>query len=240
MTGFNNEPPPLTNTDIAILSTLGLQKKLNSGQELSPDDLQLVPRHMLRPIRPLIDPQSERMVASGPCRLVIWDAPGDGSYDAAGAPLLFTGTANSMGVAYGVGAAAGTVAMNLMGARRAKQDAVQRWMDYIPHGAATVSTHGFYVESQEHGLLHWQWELFSTAEWIEPSTVELTLQTDEGSVRCRFLSDWAELVFVSWVQVCHPQHPGKYTWFHQDWIERVRNITGIDPFTEQPVDELGG
>lgn len=240
MTGFTDEPPALSNTDVAILSTLGLQKRLDSGQDLSPEDFQLVPRHMLRPIRPMFDPGSEQMVASGPCRMLVWDAPGDGTYNAAGAPLVFTGLANSTGIAYGVGAAAGTAAMNLMGARRARQDAQQRWMDLIPNGVTTVSTHGFYVESQEEGLVRWDWGQFSTAEWIAPSTVELILETEGTSIRLRLLSDWAELVFVSWVQVCHPQHPGKYTWFAPEWIEHVRNVTGIDPFTEQPVDQLGG
>lgn len=130
--------------------------------------------------------------------------------------------------------------MNMLGARRAKQDAQQRWMDFLPHGTAIVSTHGFYVESPEHGLLRWDWGQFSSVEWVGPSAVELLLETEEGSARLRFVSDWAELVFVSWVQVCHPQHPGKYTWFAPDWIERVRTLTGIDPFTEQPVDQLGG
>lgn len=146
---------------------------------------------MLRPIRPMFDPGAEQMVASGPCRMLVWDAPGDGTYNAAGAPMVFTGLANSTGIAYGVGAAAGTAAMNLMGARRARQDAQQRWMDYIPQGAATVSTHGFYVESQEHGLLRWDWGMFSSVEWIGTSAVEMILETDEGSVRARFLSDWA-------------------------------------------------
>lgn len=238
MTEFNDTAPTLSNGDLAILHTLQLQKKLDSGRQLSPDELQLVPRHMLRPIRPSIDSDSEHMVASGPCRMIIWDAPGDGSYNATGVPMLFTGTANSTGIAYGVGAAAGSLAVNLMGARKARQNSQQRWMDLVPQGAVTVSTHGFYVESQDHGLLTWGWGAFDSVEWIAPSAVEMLMQTEEGTARVRFLSDWAELVFISWVEVCHKQHPGKYTWFSPDWIERVRTITGIDPFTDRPVDEI--
>lgn len=238
MADFNDTAPALSNGDIAILHTLGLQKKLDSGRQLSPDEMQLVPRHMMRPIRPSIDTGSEQMVASGPCRIIVWDAPGDGSYNSVGAPMLFTGTANSTGIAYGVGAAAGTMAVNLMGARKARQNAQQRWMDYIPQGTVTVSTHGFYAESQGHGLLTWGWGLFDSVEWIGPNAVEMLMQLEEGTVRLRVLSDWAELIFVSWVQVCHPQHPGKYTWFDPEWVERVRTVTGIDPFTDQPVDEI--
>lgn len=234
----HDSAPALSNGDIAILHTLQLQKKLDSGRQLAPDEMQLVPRHMLRPIRPSIDPGAEHMVASGPCRIIIWDAPGDGSYNSVGVPMLFTGTANSTGIAYGVGAAAGSMAVNLMGKRRAQQDSQQRWMDYIPHGTATVSTHGFYVESQEHGLLTWSWGLFDSVEWIGPNAVEMLMQLEEGTVRLRFLSDWAELAFISWVEVCHPQHPGKYTWFTPEWVERVRALTGTDPFTDRSVDEL--
>ena len=234
----HDSAPALSNGDIAILHTLQLQKKLDSGRQLAPDEMQLVPRHMLRPIRPSIDPGAEHMVASGPCRIIIWDAPGDGSYNSVGVPMLFTGTANSTGIAYGVGAAAGSMAVNLLGKRRAQQDSQQRWMDYIPHGTATVSTHGFYVESQEHGLLTWSWGLFDSVEWIGPNAVEMLMQLEEGTVRLRFLSDWAELAFISWVEVCHPQHPGKYTWFTPEWVERVRALTGTDPFTDRSVDEL--
>lgn len=130
--------------------------------------------------------------------------------------------------------------MNLAGARRAKRDAQHRWMDFLPYGVATVSTHGLYVETQDHGLLIWGWGDVDTIEWVGPSTVDMLLRTDEGSVRMRFISDWAELVFVSWIQVCFPEHPGKCTWFAPDWVERVRAGTGIDPFTDRPVAELEG
>ena len=196
--------------------------------------MQLVPRHMLRPIRPSIDPGAEHMVASGPCRIIIWDAPGDGSYNSVGVPMLFTGTANSTGIAYGVGAAAGSMAVNLMGKRRAQQDSQQRWMDYIPHGTATVSTHGFYVESQEHGLLTWGWGALRLGR-VDRAVRgrRCSCRLEEGTARVRFLSDWAELAFISWVEVCHPQHPGKYTWFSPEWVERVRALTGTDPFTDR-------
>lgn len=71
MTSPQDAPTALSNADIAILSTLGLQKRLDSGEKLSPDDFQLVPRHMLRPLRPLLDPGLEIMIASGPCRVII-------------------------------------------------------------------------------------------------------------------------------------------------------------------------
>lgn len=228
----------LSDADVAILRTLTLQKKLDSGARLTREDFRLVDRHQVRPIRPNIDPDSEWMVASGPCAMQVWDSPGDGSFAPSGAPLVFTGVANRAGMAYGLGAVAGSLAMNVAGARRAKRDAQQRWMDYLPQGIVTVSTHGFYVESPQEGLLRWGWGDFDTVEWVGPSAVEMLVRTEEGSVRARLLSDWAELAFVSWVHVCFNEHPGKYTWLTPDWADRVRASTGVDPFSDQPIADL--
>jgi hypothetical protein len=228
----------MSDSDVAILRALALQKKMDSGTQLTREDFRLVERHQLRPIRSTIDAESEWMVASGACRVLVWDSPGDGSFAPSSSPVVFTGLANRQGMNFAMGAVAGNLAANVLGSRKARRDAQPRWMEYIPYGVVTVSTHGFYVETQDEGLLVWGWGNFDTVEWIGPSAIEMLMHTDQGSVRMRLLSDWAELVFISWVQVCFQEHPGKYSWLTPDWAERVRSTTGIDPFTDRPAAEL--
>lgn len=223
--------PQLSNTDIAILQALRFQRKLDSNASFAPEDFLLIPRHAMRPIRPAINQQTESMMASGTCRFMTWGAPGDGSYNTTGMPVMFTGLANRTGTAMMAGAAATTIAMNMMGARRARADMAPRWMDTIPVGTITVSTHGFYIEDPVYGLSTWSWDGIQNMEWKAPSTIELLIPGQQGMDRVLLISDWAELIFISWVHVAFPQHPGKYTWPTPDWAERVRASLRIDPYT---------
>lgn len=225
----------LSNTDVAILQTLKFQKKLDSGVPLTPADFLLIPHQALRPIRPSMNPPSEKMMASGPCRLLVWGAPGDGSYTTTGVPMVMTGVANRQGTAMMAGAAAATIGMNLMSSSRARRDAQPRWIDNAHQGTLTVSTHGFYVEDYNSGLRQWNWDCIQSIEWQGTSTVDLMIQTQSWAGRVRLVSDWAELVLVTWIAAAFPQHPGKYTWPTQEWAERVRSSLRYDPFTEQPV-----
>lgn len=226
-------PPQLSNTDIAILQALRFQKKLDSGNPIAPGEFLLIPRYAMRPVRPSINPQSENMMASGTCRFMTWGAPGDGSYNASGMPVLFTGVANRQGTAMMAGAAATTIAMNLMSSRRAKADMAPRWMDTIPQGVITVSSSGFYIEDPVYGLTTWAWGGIQNMEWKAPSTIELLIPRQQGMDRVLLISDWAELIFIAWVHVAFPQHPGKYTWPTPDWADRVRASLRIDPYTDR-------
>lgn len=227
---MTKKPTSLSNADIAILQTLNFQKKLDSGAAIARHEFLLVPPQALRPIRPAFDAQAEKMMASGPCRMMTWRSPGDGSYNAAGVPTVLTGVANRRGVAMVAGAAAATIGMNLLSSNRARQDAQPRWMDYIPQGAMTVSSFGFYIEDYEHGLLRWGWNVIQSVEWKAPSTVELLISTPSWTGRVLLISDWAELLFVCWIQAAFPQHPGKHSWLTEDWANRVRQVLGIEPF----------
>ena len=220
----------LSGADIATLHTLNFQKKLDSGRALAREEFQLVPPEALRPIRPSLNPQNEKMMASGPCRMMTWRSPGDGSYSTSGVPMVLTGVANRQGTAMVAGAAAASIGMNLIGSSRAKRDAQPRWMDFIPQGVMTVSSHGFYIEDYEHGLLSWGWDVIRSAEMKAPSTVELVMSTPSWSGRVLLVSDWAELLFIAWVDAAFPQHPGKYAWATAEWASRVREVLKIEPF----------
>lgn len=215
----------LSNADIAVWQTYWLQRKLDSGESLDREDFRLVPRELLRPIRPMLA-EGEWMVASGPCCMRTWEAPGDGTYTTTGVPTVLTGVANRQGTAMVAGAAAASIAMNALSKRKAKKDMQTRWMDFIPQGTMTVSTHGFYVEDYDHGLLRWSWDSLQSVEWRGPSTVELLISNESWTGRVLLQSDWAELLLVSWIHVAFPEHPGKYTWFTQDWVARVQQNMG--------------
>lgn len=224
------KPTALSNADIAILQTLNFQKKLDSGAPIARREFLLVPPEVLRPIRPGFNPQDEKMMASGQCRMMTWRSPGDGSYNATGVPTVLTGFANRRGTAMMAGAAAASIGMNLASSKRAKRDAQPRWMDYIPQGMMTVSSFGFYIEDYEHGLMRWGWDVIQSAEWKAPSTVELIMSTPTWSGRVLLISDWAELLFVGWIHAAFPQHPGKHAWVTEDWANRIREVLGIEPF----------
>ncbi|HCS61035.1 MAG TPA: hypothetical protein DIW46_06520 [Microbacterium sp.] len=227
----------LSNADVAVLHAVTLQKKFE-GRSYVRSDLEVLPRQSMRPVRPLIA-NDEVMMASGGCAIHVWDAPGDGSYTASQTPVVGTGFGNSTGTAQMAGLAVGTIAVNMFSASRAHKDAQPRWMDFIPNGALTVSTHGLYIEDATQGLLTWGWNLIQSIEWGGPSRIVFRIATDDGSVQASLASDWAELAYITWIHAVFPDHPQKYLYTTADWAERVRTDLGWDPWTGQPVVAVG-
>lgn len=215
----------LTNADIAQLQTYRFQRKLDAGGGLTPQDFLLVPPEVLRPIRPLINPKREKMMASGPCRMLIWRAPGDGTYTAMG-ETDHIDKRDARGVGAVVGFTAANLVMNAAGARKARKDAQPRWMDFIPQGTLTVSSHGFYVEESGRAPIRWPWDRLTTVEWTAPSAIELGIDSGSWSGRVALMSDWAELLLVGWIAAAYPQHPGKYAWITPQWRSRVQAALG--------------
>lgn len=192
-----------------------------------------MPREALRPVRPKLD-DDELMMVSGDCRMFEWGSPGDGSYDTVRPPVVMTGVANKEGAQIIAGAVVGAIGMNLLNKKRAQKDATTRWMDYAA-GPITVSNHGFYVEESE-GTWCWDYNAIEMIEWRGLSTIELRLshQNSAGGTyqqRLVVTSDWAELIFVLWIDSCYPQHPGRLTWLDRGWLDRVRAALGVDPLT---------
>lgn len=222
----------LSNADIAILHAVTLQRKF--GQDLTPDDFLIMPREQIRPVRPQIS-ENEIMMASAACSIQVWDAPGDGTYATGGAPIVATGFGNSTGTAQMAGMAIGTLAANAFSKSRARKNAVPRWMDFVPQGTLTVSTFGIYVEDATQGLLCWTWSMIQSVEWQAPSRIVLLLSAPEGSVYIALTSDWAELVYVTWIESAFPQHPQKFLYTTADWAERIRSDLGWDPWTSETV-----
>lgn len=113
----------------------------------------------------------------------------------------------------------------MMSKRRAKQDMRPRWL-IESSGALTVSTHGFYMEDNEHGIRRWKWNDLPQLEWKAQSAIEFLVGQTNNRVRLE--SDWAELIFVSWIQLMFRDHPQRHAWFTRDWLDRVR-AAGYDP-----------
>jgi hypothetical protein len=224
-------PNILSNADIAVLETLRYSRKRDSNL-LGEADLLLVPPQILRTLRPSLDPGTETMMASGMATLQTWRAPGDGSYQVSHVPIALTGFANKTGVKFAAGVTAGSLAMNAFNKHRAQVDSQPRWMGEA-YGPLTVSTSGFYIEDQQGGrLLRWRWDSFESIEWKGQSNIDLLISDEGRNLRLHLNSDWAELILSNWIYICFPQHPGRYSWFQPDWVERVRANLGIDPFTE--------
>lgn len=208
MTARGDGTVQLSNAEIAQLQTYRFQRKLDARTGLRPQDWLLVPPQVLRPIRPMINPEREKMMASGPCRMMTWGAPGDGSYTTKGmdGDLDVRGRQGAAALA---GAAAASLIMNAASARKAKKDAEPRWLDFIPQGTLTVGSHGFYVEERERGPIRWPWASLTAVEWTAPSAIEMSIGTQSWSGRVALMSDWAELVLVGWISAAYPQHPGQ-------------------------------
>jgi len=224
----------LSSADIAVLKTLQLQQKLEAHTATSAD-LLLVPRQSLAAVRP--NP-GEALMASGPCTMTIWDAPGDGSYTGVSVPMVATGFANRTGVQFAAGAAVGSLAANMFFKKRARKDAEPRWMPYSS-GMMTVSTLGWYIQDQAYGLVSWGWQDVQSIEWLSQSQTELWLYSEQGNIRVQMFSDWAELVFVAWVSATFPDHPRAHAYLTKEWADRVRRALGADPFTGQPIGAVG-
>ena len=207
-----------SNAAIARRITRDYQQKLESGAALGPEDHLLVPPEQLEYVQPSYDRNSEKLLASSPVRMSAWGAPGDGSYDASGVPIVATGMANRRGTQFAVGAAAGNLAVNAFNRSRAKKNAQPRWMPFIPQGVMTVSSHGFYISHSE-GLFGRNWWAVQDIKLRGPSTIDVVIHDQDLSGRYQIVADWAELIFVMWIIQAADQHPARHTWYKDEGAE---------------------
>ncbi|MCH8562038.1 hypothetical protein LTI14_02215 [Nesterenkonia sp. YGD6] len=215
----------MTNVDIARLRTRDLQTRFDSSSDFS-GDFNLMPSHLIEFVRPAIA-RGEKMVASAPCDMAIWDAPGDGTYYSSGVPVVATGFANRYGTNFMLGTVAGNLAGNAWNRRKAEALSQKRWMAYIPQGMLTISTCGFYIDHED-GQFWRGWHDLDKVDWIEPSKVEIRTQGAQNQVRFQLISDWAELLYVLWVRTATGgHHPRKY-----DWISPNLQTIPLDSYPE--------
>lgn len=158
--------------------------------------------------------EGERILLDRAYHFYTWGSPGDGSYLHDSSTFLATGRgAVPLMLGHAVGRAVGNSGRRAAAAAAA----VPRWM-VTETGHLFVSTHGFYLQSPN-GLLHWTWDSIDGASVPAPGMFEMQGQSASGPVNWRLGTHAAELLFVLWSLVRHPEHPQfvSQTWLPAGW-----------------------
>jgi hypothetical protein len=171
----------------------------------------------------------ERLWAAGLFALSKWGALGDGSWDLPpGEPfkapgLLGTGLAAAELVP-GIGLPAAIARRRLMQwhlRRQAGQDAIPRWVP-LADGWLFSSAYGFYLQTSS-GVYPWLWKGVTSALLAGPGELHINVRNGSRSARWQLMSDWSELIFVTWALARNPTHPGLVNgWLPPRWIEYAR------------------
>ncbi|MFC7403595.1 hypothetical protein [Georgenia alba] len=203
---------PWTTADSARLAACRAHVELRTGRPLTP------PLDLAVTFRPAFGPD-EVMMAAGRFELLNFQAVGDGSYRRGGGLFLGTGP---VGLAITGVVAATTFAGNRSRKKKAQEDAVPRWVK-VDGGQLVVSDRGFYLETPR-GLHIWNYEDIHQVQMVGAGELLLAGRSASGPVRWILRSDWAELVFVLWVNRYQPNHPqlDRGAWLPPGWIEHVR------------------
>jgi hypothetical protein len=126
----------------------------------------------------------------------------------------------------GLAFAAAVIAADAIGNHRrrkaAELETQPRWR-LVESGVATVSTHGFYLQTPT-GLHPWSWHSISAASIPTVGVVHLYGESKDGPVSWMVTSFVAELIFVLWALNRYPAHPQLRlgTWVPADWTSRAR------------------
>lgn len=212
-----------TRHDAAVWYTHRIVAALRTG------DVATLPR--LATAFPPRHSHDEVVVASGPVDVLTWRALGDGSYVQNNGFFFATGAGGLAATALFAGAqAVGNSARRAQAAAAAVPRWVHDWSAQL-----YVSTHGFYFENVT-GLHSWDFTAVDAMELLAPAAVSMRGTSTTGPVSWVLLSDWAELLLVSWARLRHPQHP-QYVldrWVPPGWAERDRlrlsaNQTALPP-----------
>lgn len=179
--------------------------------------LQGIPPASLPTVHAPFPPQfaaDERLWAVGPFRLHDFRALGDGTYMQDQSWAFGTGV-------LGVGLMAATWGTRIIGNNRRRAEAeaamVPRWVE-IDAGELHAGTHGFYLRSPQ-GFGAWSWPSIFSAEMLGPGWLRFDGDARHGPVNWSVVSDWAELLFLTWAAARHPQHPQLVngTWWPGIW-----------------------
>ena len=177
-------------------------------------------------------PPDELFWASGQFQLLELRTLGDGSYVHNGGFFFATGP---LGLAATAATAIGRAAGN--GARRkaAAQAAVPRWT-VIDTGWAYIAPSGFAMQSQG-GVFHWSGGSIQAAQMVAPRTLHFYGNSSRGPISWILVSDWAELIFLTWALRHHPRHPQLLDggWLPPGWLTRC---AGYSHGTRLPRPEL--
>ena len=144
----------------------------------------------------------ERIWAAGPFQLYEFGAAGDGSYVENGSMFFATG---GLGLAMTAAFYGARKVGNDRRRREAEEALVPRWNE-VTAGTLYLGTHGLYLHSPQ-GLWPWSWHDIQTTDMIGPAWLRFTGQGQNGQITRSLVSEWAELLFASWVMARRVRHP---------------------------------
>ncbi len=176
------------------------------------------PQALPEVLAPFPPPPGDRSFwASGVFELLDWRAVGDGTYMQNNGFFFASGP---LGLALTAAATVGRAAGNHSRRRAAADSTVPRWV-IVDSGLAYLAPSGFTMHTAR-APLYWPYTALSSAQMVGPRSVHFQGQSDSGPVSWILLSDWAELLFVTWALRCHPRHPQLLTgaWLPPGWLDR--------------------
>lgn len=197
----------LSSHEVAIWHTVDIDMRIDDGTLLQRDPC-------LTTFAPTLG-EGERVLASGPFQYLSHVASGDGTYQHDSGFLFATGR-------YGLLATGAVAAGRAIGNSRrraaAARAATPRWQ-VVDSGQVYVSTHGFYLQTVAGRLLVWGWGPITSAQLLGPRLLQINGESTSGHEVWMLESDWAELCFVLWSRVMHPQHPQRqgHVWIPEGW-----------------------
>lgn len=181
-------------------------------------------------------PPDQQFWATGPFQLLDYRALGDGSYLHNGSFFLATGP---IGIAASAVHLAGRAVGNSGRKKAAARDAVPRWVP-IAHGGLYLSRHGFIMQPGAQ-LWHWAYSALHSAEMVDRGVVQFHGNSTTGPVNWTLVSDWAELLFVTWALQHHPRHPQLVDgeWLPDAWLQRCKDLSSATRLGSARLHALG-
>lgn len=166
-------------------------------------------------------PGEERVYTFSSFALHEYRAPGDGNYIHNAGTVLAVGRG---AVPFMLGAAVGQAMGNSSRRKRAAAMTQPQWMQ-IDGGTVSVGSHGFYLHTPM-SLLAWGWGSISLMTLVGPGHVQIMGDSQNGPVNWILQSNLAELVFLLWATVRHPEHEQlvKRVWLPQDWVDKLGKL----------------
>jgi hypothetical protein len=198
-----------TTRDESLLQTCEIAFDLNRGQR---------PSRLPEVFSPLPPPYPDSQFwAVGMFALLEFRAPGDGTYLRNEGFFFATGR---LGLAVTAAGAVARAAGNRSRRRAAEEAVIPRWL-VISEGELYLAPSSLTMRHAS-GLWTWPYSAIRVAQMVEPGKVLLEGQGPAGPIQWVVVSDWAELVFITWAFNYHRRHPQLITggWLPPGWLAR--------------------
>lgn len=207
---------PWTPRDDVLLHTCRIANMVITKGELA-----TIPE-VLAPFAPQVP--GERLWSAGPFTLARWGLADVDDPEDQRPPGLVGWAVNEAvktGLWYADGATHGLVGhiAQRRAWRKGQAAAIPQWVPFA-NGTLFISVYGFHLYTRQ--VYQWPWEGITGAQLSGPGVLDLTGNNGQQLVEWRLMSDWAELMFVTWALERHPKHPNIVTgWLPPGWIDHA-------------------